>query len=373
MVAGGGTGGHVYPALAVVEGLRKRDPRALFLWIGSPNKLESQVVPLANIDFRAIKLRGLSRRFNIAGIFGNIAALFEASRALKESKRIISEFKPQVVIGTGGYVSGPPVAQAVKMGVPSVLIEPNSYPGLTVRWLAKRVDRIFLGYEEAVQYLPGANYMVTGTPVREEFLNAKRDDGIHAMGLLVGKPCLLVVGGSQGAENINRAVLEFVEIAANEEPGLLHDIQILHQTGGKGPSQLEEIRSKYPQADYMKTSYIDRMPLALAAADFIVSRAGAATLSEIKARGMASVLIPYPYAAEDHQYKNAKAMSDAGAAVLIEDKELNGRTLFNVVTPLLKDPVRRNDMAAKAKGMFRPDCLDVICSEIFRLAGDTPA
>ena len=280
---------------------------------------------------------------------------------------IIGEFKPDIVIGTGGYTSGPPLAQAARMGIPTVVIEPNSYPGLTVRWLNKRVDKIFLGYDQATKYLKESNCVVSGIPVSEMVINATREEGIHSLGLLAGKTCLLCVGGSLGAENINKAVLDFVVIAHAEEKELLTGMQIYHQTGGKGPAELEGLRLEYPEADYVKTDYIDHMPFALAASDLVISRAGAATLNEIKARGLPSVLIPYPHSAEGHQLKNARSLADQGAAIIIEDHKLSGRSLFNVIIPLMKDPERRNEMGKKAKQMFNPDCTDIIYTEITKL------
>ena len=367
-IAGGGTGGHVYPALAVVDGLRKRDPQAVFMWIGNPNRIEARVIPGEGIEFRPVLLRGFRRRLDPKSFIQNIGTVYYAAMAMRKARKIISDFKPDVAIGTGGYISGPPIAQAAKMDIPTALIEPNTYPGLTVRWLAKRVDRIFLGDEIAMKELPDEKCIVTGTPVSSEIISATRPEGIHAYGLLAGKPCMLIVGGSQGAENINCAILEFIHIAHAEEKQLLTNTQILHQTGGKGPLGLDGIRLEYPEADYVKVSYIDRMPLALAAADIIISRAGAATLSEIKARGIPSVLIPYPYAAEGHQLKNAKAMEAAGASIVIEDKHLNGRKLFDTIIPLLRDKGRMESMGVKAKAMYRPDCVERICDEIQKLA-----
>jgi UDP-N-acetylglucosamine--N-acetylmuramyl-(pentapeptide) pyrophosphoryl-undecaprenol N-acetylglucosamine transferase len=297
IIAGGGTGGHVYPGLAVVERLRSSHPDAAIMWLGNPGKLEARIVPTERIEFHAIRVKSLSRKLDPKSIARNIGALFRAVSAMREARDFISSFKPDFIIGTGGYVSGPPLAQAAKMGIPTFIIEPNSYPGLTVRWLAKRVDRIFLGSEKAANHLKGADCKVTGIPVIKAVINTKREEGIPAMGLLMGKPCMLVVGGSQGAIRINQAVLGFVKIAAVEQPDLLRDIQILHQTGGKGPNELEGLRWEYPEADYVKMEYIDRMAYALAATDLAVSRAGAATLSEIKARGIPSILVPYPPAA----------------------------------------------------------------------------
>jgi UDP-N-acetylglucosamine--N-acetylmuramyl-(pentapeptide) pyrophosphoryl-undecaprenol N-acetylglucosamine transferase len=367
IIAGGGTGGHVYPGLAVVERIRRSHPDAAITWVGNPDKVEARVVPTEGIEFHPIKVTGLSRKLDPKSLARNIGALFRAAGAMREAKELIKSFNPDFVLGTGGYASGPSVAQAERMGIPTFLIEPNSYPGLTVRWLSKRVDRIFLGSAQAKRYLRGANCVVTGTPVVSAIINTKREEGIPAMGLLTGKPCMLIVGGSQGARKINQAVIEFVKIAANEEPDLLRDTQILHQTGGKGPEELEGLRWEYPDADYVKVDYIDRMAYALASADIVVSRAGAATLSEIVARGLPSILVPYPYAAEAHQLKNARALVENSAAIIIEDNELDGQALFDVAIPLIKDKSRREHMGVKAGEMYNPESLDIIYSEILTL------
>jgi UDP-N-acetylglucosamine--N-acetylmuramyl-(pentapeptide) pyrophosphoryl-undecaprenol N-acetylglucosamine transferase len=366
MIAGGGTGGHVYPGLALVERIRDSHPDAAFTWVGNPDKVEARIIPQEGIEFLPIRIRGFSRRMDPASIVKNIGTAFQAAGAMKQAKKMISSFEPDFVVGTGGYVCGPVLAQATRMKIPSFLIEPNSYPGLTVRWLSKRVDRIYLGSDDAKRHLPGADCLVTGVPVTKAIMNTTRDEGIPAMGLLKGKPCMLIVGGSQGAENINRAVIEFVKIASEREPDLLRDTQILHQTGGKGPAELEGLRWEYPDADYVKVDYIDRMAYALASADIVISRAGAATLSEIKARGLPSILIPYPHAAEGHQLKNARNMEGHMASAVIEDRELNGETLFQQVIPLMKDENLRKQMGEKAKEMYNPRCLDIIYADIFK-------
>lgn len=367
IIAGGGTGGHVYPGLAVVERIRQSQPDAQIVWVGNPNKAEARIIPAESIEFRPIHVRGLSRSLNPAEMAKNIGALFQAAGAMRESKMLISSFKPDFAIGTGGYVCGPPIAQAARMGVPTFLIEPNSYPGLTVRWLSKRVDRIFLGTEDAMQHLGKANCIVTGTPVRKAVIAAKRNESIPALGLLKNKPCLVIVGGSLGAEKINEALFQFVELAIKEERQLLSSIQIFHQTGGKGPKELDGLRWGYPEADYVKVDYIDRMELALASADLIVSRAGAATLSEICARGIPSILIPFPHSAEGHQLKNAHMMRDRGASLVIEDYQLTGKSLFDAVIPLMKDEAKRRYMGAKAIEMHKPECLDQIYAEIMNV------
>lgn len=367
IISGGGTGGHVYPGLAIVERIRQSHPDAEIVWVGNPEKLEARITPMEGIEFRPIKVRGLKRSLKPKDVAQNIRTLFQAAGAMRAAKLLISTFEPDFAIGTGGYVCGPPMAQAARMGIPTFLIEPNSYPGLTVRWLSSRVDRIFLGHEDAMRYLGKANCIVTGTPIRMAIINAKREDAIPALGLKMNKPCLLVVGGSMGAEKMNHAVLGFVEIAAREEPQLLKDIQILHQTGGKGPKELEELRCDHPEADYVKVDYIDRMEYALAAADLVVSRSGAATLNEIVARGLPSILIPYPHSAEGHQLKNAHTMTDQGASVIIEDDKLTGQTFYDAVVPLLKNEAKRQYMGAKAKEMYNPDCLNMIYDEIMKV------
>lgn len=364
LLTGGGTGGHIYPALAIARGLKERLPEAELLYVGSCNGLEVELIPREGIPLATIDVRGLLGKSPGRKVSG----VARAALACIQSLRILRRFRPRVVVGTGGYVCGPVVLMAMAMHIPTALQEQNVFPGSTNRFLARWADLVFVPFQEASRYFPrGARLVVSGNPVRREILEVRREEGAHAVGLDPGRPIVLVFSGSRGARSINRAMLEVIESRGTRLPA-----QLLYITGREYYSWVKE-RLRDMGIDVEKAGnitirpYLYNMEHALAAADLVVSRAGAMTLAEITARGLPAVLIPSPHVANNHQEYNARLLESKGAAVLISDREVSGERLVQAIASLLANPARLRDMAAASKEAGKPDALFTIIEGILSL------
>ncbi|AEG61552.1 undecaprenyldiphospho-muramoylpentapeptide beta-N-acetylglucosaminyltransferase [Desulforamulus ruminis] len=357
IITGGGTGGHIYPALAIAKGLQHRFPHAQILYVGTTQGLEADIVPKANFPFKAITVSGFERKFSP----GNLKVAWQALQGYRQARAVIKKFKPQVVIGTGGYVCGPVVLAAARLGIPTLIHEQNALPGVTNRILSRVVDRVAVSFEDSMPYFPKkAAVTLTGLPVRPEILQAERDLSLASLGLRDDRITILVFGGSRGARRINQAMTEVIRRFGNRP-----EVQILHATGQAGYREfLEQLeRQGINLDDYVNITivpYLYNMHEALAVADMVVSRAGAATLAELTLLGLPSILIPYPYAAENHQEHNARALADRGAAVLIKDAELTGLTLVEQMEGMIQDKNRLKDMAQVSQKLGRAKALDDI-------------
>ncbi len=354
LFAGGGTAGHINPALAVAGYLRENEPEIRILYIGAKGGMESRLVPAAGFDFRSITVSGFQRKPSLRNLRRNAAALVHVFTASREARRIIREFEPDICVGTGGYVAGPVIREAIKMGIPSVIHEQNAFPGVTNKMLSARADRTMLAVADAQKYLsPKARCVLTGNPVRQEVIRAQRGAARKKLGL-DDRPLILSFGGSLGARKINEAAADL--IARSARSGRFQHIHGYGQWGKWFPSLLKEKGvelSDHPELSIRE--YIDDMPDCLAAADLVICRAGAITLSELQAQGRASVLIPSPNVAENHQYHNAMALVNRGAAEIIEEKDLSGPALCEKVDELFREPDRIGNLAANAKKMAIPD------------------
>lgn len=367
LFACGGTAGHINPALAVAAAIRKEHPDAAILFAGNPQGMEAKLVPQAGFDFAPIDVQGFQRKLNLENIKRNLQALRYLLASSGKAKAIIAAFKPQVVMGTGGYVSGPVVRQAAKMGVRTLTHEQNAFPGITTKILTRYVDTVLLAVADAKQYLPkGAHSLVTGNPIRAEILSANRQKARQELG--VGdRLCILSFGGSLGAQRVNEAVADVVTAFYNS--GKVHHI---HATGQYG-TELFPMRLRERKVDltgnphYDIREYIEDMPRCLAAADLVICRAGALTLSELQAAGRASILIPSPNVAENHQYHNAMVLAQRSAAVVIEEKDLTGKGLVKTVSELLEDPVEIENLGKNAASMAILDANQRITREIYAL------
>lgn len=347
--AAGGTGGHINPALAVAGEVRKQYPESNILFIGTAEKMEARLVPAAGYVFRTIKISGFSRSFSPGAIKHNIKTVTYMLKSTSAVKKIFDDFKPDLVIGFGGYVSGPVVRTAAKLGIPTAIHEQNAFPGVTNKALAKVVDAVMLTAEQAEKYMQPKNPVtITGLPVRGELLEADRDIARAELGL-DEKPFILSMGGSLGARAINDSMLEVI---ANRWQA--NNCTFMHATGKDCkdfPQRLEEKGVNLNTKNVIVRDYIDDMHRCLAAADLVICRAGASSLSEFQAMGKPSILIPYPYAAENHQYHNAKALADNGAAIVIEEKNLTSAVLMQHIDTLLESPGKLDSMGRSAKGM----------------------
>jgi UDP-N-acetylglucosamine--N-acetylmuramyl-(pentapeptide) pyrophosphoryl-undecaprenol N-acetylglucosamine transferase len=358
--AGGGTGGHLFPALAVADEVRKRRPDAHVLFIGTSEKIEAKVVPASGYGFQTIWISGFRRRLSVSLFLFPVKLLV----SLIQSRGILKRERPGVVVGTGGYVCGPPVYMASRMGIPTIIQEQNSYPGVTTRLLAGRADTVFLTFDQSKEYLAGAkNLRVAGNPVRSSVGTISREQGAAMFGLNPSMPTLLVFGGSLGAASINAGLLAIVrELAAKE-------LQIIWQTGKTGSGDiLESVRALAIGHRVKVMPFIDRMEYAFGASDLAVCRSGATTLAELALAGLPAILVPYPFAAADHQTRNAMAVVEAGGAELCRDREI-GTHLHRLITELVSDPERRARMAGCMKSMAKPDAAAEIATEVLRLAG----
>lgn len=363
----GGTAGHINPALAVASAVRKKTRDAVILFAGNPDGMEARLVPKAGFDFTPIEIQGFQRRLTPHNIKRNLRAAALLATASGKAKRIIGEFAPDIVMGTGGYVSGPVVRQAAKMGVKTLTHEQNAFPGVTTKLLTGWADRVLLAVPEAKEHLPvGPHYVITGNPVRQEIILADRAQSRRELGI-GDRVCLLTFGGSLGAEKVNEAVADVV--CAFCEDDKVHHI---HATGRYGIELFPRLLTEKgvnvadnPRVDIRE--YIDDMPRCLAAADLVVCRAGAISLSELQAAGRASILIPSPNVAENHQYHNAMVLANRGAAIVIEEKDLTGRKLAEVIRELISDPQELANLGKNAASMAILDAADRICAEIFSL------
>ncbi len=357
LLSGGGTGGHIYPALAIAERLKALHPECEILYVGTEKGLENRIVPQRGIPFKTIAVEGLPRKISPA----MWRALKKAAGGCAEAKKIVKQFRPDLVIGTGGYVCGPVVLAAYLTGVPTMIHEQNAFPGLTNKVLARFARVIMVNFQAAEQYFVHKDRIkVTGLPVRQEVLCTDKKAGLEYFGFSDKKTTLLISGGSRGARSINRAM-------AKAYPDLikLNDLQIIHLTGAVDyQDTLDVIAAEgikledYPQI--IVKPYLDEMQYGLAAADFCVGRAGATFLAELTACGLPGILIPYPYAAENHQEYNAKALVDQDAAVMILDKELTGSRLCQNIKELYQNLDKRDRMAVNARNAGKRDSLDQI-------------
>lgn len=349
LFATGGTGGHINPALAVAGYIRENYPQAEILFVGTADRMEAQLVPAAGYDFKTIEIQGFSRELNFEGLKHNIKTVNLLFKSEGQAKKIIEDFKPDVVIGFGGYVSGPVLSVAARMGIPTAVHEQNAFPGVTNKNLAKKVDVVMLTAPEAEKLLKPKNpCVVTGLPIRGEIISANKEFARAEM-KLDSRPLILSMGGSLGARAINEAV-KYLILHRFEKK----DCYYLHATGKAGASMIDDIGKDVDlniNPQIMLREYINDMDRCLAAADLVVCRAGASSLSEIQALGKPSILVPYPYAAENHQYYNAKTMSDRDAAILIEEKDFTGERLLSEVEKLLSKPERLKKMGANARAM----------------------
>ena len=367
LFAAGGTGGHINPALATAGEIRERYPDAEILFVGTKDKMEAKLVPAAGFDFTTIKISGFQRKFSIENIIRNLKTIFYLLFCTFSVKKILKKFKPDVVVGFGGYVSGPVVRTAAKMGIPTAIHEQNAYPGITNKTLAKIVDKVMLTAEEAEKYMQCKNApAVTGLPVRGEMLRADRDFARAKLGIKDNQKLILSMGGSLGAMTINNSMVDL--ITDNYKDDSLYFIHAMGQYGLWVPDKLKENDVDLDKAKNIELrEYISDMDVCMPAADVVICRAGASSLSELQALGKASILVPSPNVAENHQYHNAMALVNKGAALIIEEKELTKEKMQSLFDSLVKDDENRLSIEANAKAMAVADAKEKIADIVLSL------
>jgi UDP-N-acetylglucosamine--N-acetylmuramyl-(pentapeptide) pyrophosphoryl-undecaprenol N-acetylglucosamine transferase len=357
IVSGGGTGGHIYPALAIADGLKQRFPGCKVMYIGTNRGLEADIVPKAGLEFHAVRAVGLKRSLS----WHNLTVPWEAWAGYREAKRLIRGFAPRAVVGTGGYVCGPVVLAAARMKVPTLIHEQNALPGVTNRILSRVVDRVAVTFEDALAFFPRrAPARLTGLPVRAEIYSAVREKAREKFGVHQRELLVLSFGGSQGARTINRAVSQALRFLAG-----IPKVRLLHVTGSGQYDQFmdmlqsEGLGGQVPD-NITVVPYMYEMPQAMAAADLVVCRAGAATLAEITVRGLPALLVPFPYATGNHQEHNARALVSRGAAEMILDADFTGSVLVAKIKQLVEDVNGLKKMAEASRRLGKPHALDDI-------------
>jgi UDP-N-acetylglucosamine--N-acetylmuramyl-(pentapeptide) pyrophosphoryl-undecaprenol N-acetylglucosamine transferase len=348
--AGGGTGGHLFPGLAVAREFQRRDGRVQILFVGTEQGIEFRVLPKEGFKLETLAVKGIKGR----GLRGWLEALYGVPASLLRSLKIIRQFRPDCVIGLGGYASGPLLLAAKLKNVRAAIMEQNLRPGFTNKLLARWVDRVFTAYPESAGYFPGARVVESGNPVRwRELPKISRAE----------KFSLLIFGGSAGARRINYAVLDAFKLLTD----LQADLSITHQTGQADYAAIKEAYTALPFAAEV-TPFIDRMDEAYARADLVLCRAGATTVAELTVFGKAAILVPFPFAIYDHQRANAQALQERGAAEMILDHELTGTLLAERIRGYCSDRARLERMAAAARALGRPDAATLIVDECYALA-----
>ncbi len=373
LFATGGTAGHINPALAVASYIRDNYKDAEIMFIGTADHMESRLVPNAGFAFKTIEINGFKRSFSPKAIVANVKTVFKLVKSEQESKKIIRDFAPDVVIGFGGYVSGPVLQEAAKLHIPCCIHEQNAYPGITNKQLAKQVDRVMLTVEDAAKHLDCKNEpTVTGLPVRGELLNKSKKSAREELSVPDGKYLVLSFGGSLGAAPLNDSMFDI--LLRHADDGSVYHI---HSVGTNGAEYLDKFIEKgfervsdtvVRKGTVEVRKYIDNMDVCMAAADLVVGRAGASSLSEIEAMGKASILIPSPYVAENHQFHNAMALVNRNAARIIEEKDLTAESLSNMIDSLLSSQEQLFEIEKNAKSMAVLDSRERIADIIISLA-----
>lgn len=348
LMTGGGTAGHINPALAIAAKIQQEQPDAEILFVGAKGRMETRLVPAAGYRIETVDVRGFQRRLTLKNIGRNVSAAVHAVTAEAASAKILRDFRPDIAIGTGGYVSGPILRKAAKMGIPVLVHESNAFPGVTVKMLAKYAGATMIAAEDARQYLPpSAHVVVTGNPLRPEFRHLDREKARQEL-RVDSRPLILSVGGSLGAGRINEAMAQV--IARSVKDGRF---QHIHATGKAGwettRARLRELGVPENAEGIAVREYIDDMPRCMAAADLVISRCGAMTLSELPAAGRPSILIPSPNVAENHQFHNAMALVRKGAAVCVEEKELTADRLWKEIEAIASSPEELRRMGENAR------------------------
>ncbi|ULQ49765.1 undecaprenyldiphospho-muramoylpentapeptide beta-N-acetylglucosaminyltransferase [Liquorilactobacillus nagelii] len=353
LISGGGTGGHIYPALALIEQLKKRDPQAAVLYVGTHRGLENKIVPAAGIDFKTIEIQGFKRSLSLE----NFKTVYLFLRSVETAKKIIRDFKPDVVVGTGGYVCGAVVYAAARMHIPTFIHEQNSIAGVTNKFLSHFVDRIGICFPEAANEFPEKKVVFTGNPRAQQVANIQPTNYLEKLGLNPNKPTVLIFGGSRGARRINEATVAALKNFADKP------YQVLFVTGGVHYQKIKQLINNLPTNVVVKP-YIENMPQILPEISCIVGRAGATSLAEITALGIPSILIPSPYVTHDHQTHNAQSLVKISAAVMIREDQLDEAILTKEIDRLLADQKLRSQMAKKAKTAGVPDAADQVLRQL---------
>lgn len=361
----GGTAGHVNPALALAQLFEKKHPGCEILFIGAERGMEQRLVEQAGYPIRQVKVSTFERAWTWDIIKHNVKSVFKVPVGLHQAKSILKEFNPDLVVGTGGYASFPAVKQAARMGIPTAIHESNAFPGLTTRTLADKVDLVMVGFPEAAEYYKNAKRVaVTGTPVRSRFFELDREQARAELGLTDHQPLVVSFWGSQGAKYMNEQTLELIERWVSDS----RPFHYIHSGGRNYEEMAAKLQEKGIRVSESELRpYIDNMPTVMAAADLVICRAGASTISELTAMGKPAILVPSPYVAANHQYKNAKVLADRGGVALLEEQKCSGSLLYETALELLADGTRRSAMGRALKELSAPNATEDIYRELLKI------
>jgi UDP-N-acetylglucosamine--N-acetylmuramyl-(pentapeptide) pyrophosphoryl-undecaprenol N-acetylglucosamine transferase len=354
ILSGGGTGGHIYPAIAIANELKARFPDAEFLFVGAKDKMEMQKVPQAGYNIKGLWIAGLQRKLTLQNVLFPIKLI----NSLWISRMILQQFKPNVVIGTGGFASGPLLQMANMMEIPTLIQEQNSYPGITNKLLSKKANKICVAYKNLERFFPKEKMILTGNPVRQDLIDieSKKEEAIQYFNLDANKKTLLVLGGSLGARRVNQLIEKELDTILSQ------DVQVIWQCG---KLYFEEYK-KYNSQKVQVSAFIDRMDLVYAAADIVISRAGASSVSELCIVGKPVIFIPSPNVAEDHQTKNAKSIVEKKGAIMLKESELDLHFSL-ILESLLKDSGKQDQLSKNIKQLALPNATKQIVDEILKL------
>jgi UDP-N-acetylglucosamine--N-acetylmuramyl-(pentapeptide) pyrophosphoryl-undecaprenol N-acetylglucosamine transferase len=354
IISGGGTGGHIYPAIAIANELKLRYPEAKFLFVGAKDKMEMEKVPQAGYEIKGLWISGIQRKLTLK----NLSFPFKLISSLWTASRIIRRFKPTIAIGTGGFASGPTLMVASRKGIPTLIQEQNSYPGITNKLLSKKAKLICVAYDNLERFFPVDKIVKTGNPVRQDLLTIhnKTEEAKVFFKLDANKKTILILGGSLGARRINQLIEEQLDFFKNE------NVQIIWQCG---KLYIDDYQQYNQKENVQVHEFLNRMDLAYAAADVIISRAGASSVSELCIVGKPTIYIPSPNVAEDHQTKNAKSIADKHGAILLKESELE--TFPIVFETLMKDKGKQQSLSENIKGLALPNATSQIVNEIEKL------
>ncbi len=358
IVSGGGTGGHIFPAIAIANAIKILRPDTEFLFVGAEGKMEMEKVPAAGYKIEGLRISGFQRKLSMS----NLAFPFKLISSLLKAKKILKSFQPDAVIGTGGFASGPMLQVAAKKNIVTLIQEQNSFPGITNKILSKKVDRICVAYVGMEKYFPKEKILLTGNPIRQDILSleGKREKGLEAFSLSTGKKTILVIGGSLGARTINESILNCLETFEK------NNIQLLWQTGKGFFDTARQAVAKYENRGIKAFDFIQKMDYAYAVADIVISRAGASSVSELCLVKKACILIPSPNVAEDHQTKNAMALVNNKAAILLKDSQAREKLSKEALT-LINDSEQCQKLSQNIGRMAFQDSANVIANEVLSL------
>ena len=359
IISGGGTGGHIFPAVSIANAIKALRPDAKILFVGALGRMEMQRVPAAGYEIKGLPICGFDRK----NLLKNFKVLYKIWKSQRMAKQIIKDFQPQVAVGVGGYASGPTLNKAAAMGIPCLIQEQNSYAGVTNKLLAKKAEKICVAYEGMERFFPAEKIILTGNPVRQALLDTtiSREEAIKSFGLDPTKKTILLVGGSLGARTINESVLQHLDLIKSS------DVQFIWQTGKYYSAAIAEQLKGQDIPNLKVTDFISDMGAAYKAADLVISRAGASSISEFCLIGKPVILVPSPNVAEDHQTKNALALSTRNAAIYVKDAEAPA-TLLELAIKTVNDGAKLKSLSENVLKLALPDSAEIIAKEVIKLA-----